>query len=80
MYSSKVGDKLTCKKVLDASICNYSFIKGEEYEVLDIDDNIYTIGNIFYHQYFYYEYIYKYFYINKELRKIKLERINGHYV
>lgn len=82
----KIGDKLTCKKDLQITNSNVNknmkglkFTKGIEYNVFQVDDvyNEVLIGkDIFYH-WFWFGRINDYFYNEKELRKLKLERLTS---
>ena len=77
----RVGNKLICKKDYAPQILNY--IKGKEYEVLNIQYdysygcNLYKIGEIgnFDLGYVYDDQISTFFYTNSEIRMKKLENL-----
>jgi len=88
MFEYKKGNKVRCKKFFKKEF--YNFYNGTEYEVLNVY-NIYDIEttqkNTFsssihieikcgklWHT-FNYEYFYKYFYSKKEIRQLKLNKI-----
>ena len=72
----KVGDMLRCK--IDNPFVSIQFYKDIEYEVLYISEYLTKVSNNKNNYFFFVnDSIFSYFYTEKELRKLKLERIQN---